>query len=231
LLRSQASHLGGILPAGLANSLGIGNIVPTATDAAKSAASSVQTASAGMADRVRVESAHAAGAVSSSRGVLRWAWIPALLILGGLLLFRQSRKDEPAMGGTADQTYSTTQTSQLNLTGLQSLSLTPGSIADRTAKAITTGQFAKPVELPNTDFDQAGELSEAGQKDLAEVATVIRVVPGINVTAAAYGKTAEEGEARANEIKSILVAKGAPAGRVTIKGMEGSGAAQLILSK
>jgi outer membrane protein OmpA-like peptidoglycan-associated protein len=155
-----------------------------------------------------------------------------VILLGGWLILNRNRQAAPARGGAADQTYSAVQNAGQNtVASLRSLNLTPGGAADRLAKTLASGGSATPVELQGLNFDETGNLTETAQANLREIGSVLQASPRLRITVTAYGKTSDEGLARADAIKTALVARGVSADRVAAKGDSGEGAPVISFSK
>ena len=235
LLRSQVSHLQGLIPDELANVLGIGKLAGSAADApslkAPATDSPWQAARSRLSGELPEHAGIPAGAARTA-GILRWVWIPVVILLGGWLILNRNHQAAPAMGGAADQTYSAVQNAGQNtVASLRSLNLTPGGAADRLAKTLASGGSATPVELQGLNFDETGNLTETAQANLREMGSVLQASPRLRITVTAYGKTSDEGLARADAIKTALIARGVSADRVAAKGDSGEGAPVISFSK
>lgn len=222
LLNSQADHLKDALPSGLANTLGVGSLlsgahdttrVPTETRPAYAPSPSVPV-----------------GSVAPRPGnALKWA-IP-LVVAAGLALWALSHKSEkPAVGGSAD--YTTTQTGHgMHTPDLSRLNLPPGSLADRIAKSISSGDWNQKFDLQELNFDGTGRLTDSANSQLQQIGTVLKSAPGVRVAITGYGVTPEEGAAKANSIKSSLASIGVGGDRILARGETGSGTPNLRLIK
>jgi len=136
----------------------------------------------------------------------------------------------PEVGGTAD--YRQTQTGRgTKLPDLSNLNLTPGSPADKLAKAISNGDLSQKVDLEGLSFDGTGNLAESASGQIQELSSVLKAAPNVKAAIIGYGATQEEGLHKANSIKSALGSAGISADRVLARGETGSGAPGMQLMR
>ena len=242
LLTSQIPFLKNLIPPQLASTLGIGNLLqgeparveaPVGGGEYRYETPRYDTPQS----EFKSESAMRATAPPAPRSgsLLRWAWIPLLLVLGGWLLLRN--RPERGTGGTGDEfqtvqtTRDTTRDVSRQTAQFESLNLTPGSPADRLAKGIASGDFTTPIGLQGLNFDDAGTLTEGARGNLAEVAGVLKASPNMKVTITCYGASEDAGLDQANKIKSALQSLGVSTDRLAAKGEAGSGFPKLNVSR
>lgn len=221
LLSSQAGHLKDLMPAGLANTLGIGNLLKgshdttsIATEPAYASASSIPAGSPGQ----------------KHGNPLKWA-VP-LVAAAALVVWGLSRRTEntPAAGGTAN--ISQTQAGRVSsIPDLSSLNLPPGSTAERMVNAIKSGNWSQNFELQNLNFDNSGQLTDKSSSDLQQISSLLKAAPNLKLSVTGYGSTSEEGTAKANSIKSMITSSGISEDRIFARGNTGSGAPTLRLMK
>ena len=219
LLNSQADHLKDALPSGLANTLGIGSLLSGTHDTTRM---STETAS-------QPRQAYATPpAATASRGGSPLRWAVPLIIAAAVALWALSNKTEksPASGGTED--YTQTQMGRgANTPDLSRLNLTPGSLGDKVAKAISTGNFSQKFDLQNLNFDSTGRLTDSADTELKQLGSVMRAVPSLKVSITGCGTTPEEGKTKADAIKSALVTDGVATDRILARGEAGNSAPSL----
>jgi outer membrane protein OmpA-like peptidoglycan-associated protein len=230
LLGSQIPFLKNALPSGLANTLGINNLlsgtqkIAQPTEAAYRQASPVQ------------KTAPAAG------GALKWAGVAALLALVGWLAATYSHRRTPAVGGTMETNYNATTgrgySSETNLspTGrgygnydMSSLHLAPGGAAYNVANAISSGDWNKTVDLQGFNTDSSGALTDSAKASVGELGKVLSTAPDVKVRITGHGATDESGLNEANSIKSALVATRISEDRISTSGQAGTGSPTLNL--
>lgn len=128
------------------------------------------------------------------------------------------------MGGTGEPVV--TQTAIVRGTrtpDFSNLNLAPDGIADHMAKAISTGDWSKPIELQGVSFDSTGTVADSDTKQFQQIRSVLSAVPNVKVQITAYGETEEAGVSRANSIKTALTDAGVSAERITTRGQTGAG--------
>jgi hypothetical protein len=239
LLSSQIHYLKDAIPSGLANTLGIGNLLsgtqaPTASVKSAEPASRENSYREPTSREVYSESARASG----GSGILKWAWVPLLLALAGWFVF--SRISRPSnVGGTPERTASTAGSGQDSRTAtpipdsrtvapvqsprtmdFSSLKLTPGGVADNVAKSIASGNWNNTIEL-----------SDSTTGSVREISSVLAAAPSVKVRVTGRGDTEEAGLSRANAIKNTLVAAGISEGRVMTSGQTGTGVPTINLMR
>jgi len=220
LLASQTHFLKDAIPSGLANTLGIGNLLSgaQATTAARSAEPAHREASR--------ETYREPAQTNGGTGILKWAWVP--LLLGLAVWFVASRMNRPSnMGGTPERTASTVGSGRDSRAqdmkavaplqspramDLSSLNLTPGGAADYLAKSITAGNWNNTIELNSSTPDSVRDIS-----------SVLSAAPSVKVRITGHGDTQEAGLSRANAIKNALVAAGISESRIMTTGQTGTG--------
>jgi hypothetical protein len=223
LLSSQIPFLKNALPPGLTNTLGINNILSGAQKIAQPAEAAVRQ-----------------GAPKAGGGVLKWAGAALLLALIGWLVASHSNRNP--VGGTSDTNYGTTmgRGSETNLspTGhtyghpdLSSLNLPPGSIGDNLAKAISSGDWNKSIDLQGVTTDSSGALTDSAKAGVGEIGKVLSAAPNVKVRITGHGATDESGVNEANSIKSALVAAGISGDRISTSGQTGTGSPTLNLEQ
>jgi hypothetical protein len=234
LLSSQTHYLKDAIPSGLANTLGIGNLL-SGTQAPPAFARSAEPAYREPASREMYREPARAGGGS---GILKWAWVPLLLALAGWFVF--SRVSRPSnVGGTSERTAYTAGSGQdsRSATPVQdarpvapiqsprsldfsSLKLTPGGVADNMAKAITSGNWNGTIDLSASSTDSMREIS-----------SVLSTAPSVKLRITGRGDTEEAGLSRANAIKSTLVATGISESRIMTSGQAGTGVPTINLMR
>jgi len=226
LLASQTQYLKDALPSGLANTLGIGNLLSGAPE----------KVTASLEDKTNrpMQVPGAGRELVRARGgnIFKWAWVPIVIILGAWFLASRSRQTTTGMGGATDTTRAeTATTSGVRAPDLSSLKLSPGGIADRAAQAISAGDWNKAIDLSGLEVDSSGTLSGPAKSQIQELGQVLSAVPSVKVRIAGYGDTQEAGLSRANAIKSALAATGITADRILVSGKTGTGTATLSLER
>jgi outer membrane protein OmpA-like peptidoglycan-associated protein len=205
LLSSQIPHLQGLIPAELANTLGIGNLLGMGKQAVSDA------------------SAHAAPVLEHARtsgtSALRWA-IPLAILIGAIaLIYQHNRRGN--VGGTADQTSTAVNT------GVET---SAQSFTESMKAAISKGDGA-PVALQGVDFDNSGNLSPQAQTKLSQLGTLINENPSLRVAITTYGNGVEDATSKANAIKNGLVKAGLGAERITTQPEVGQGMPNISFTK
>jgi len=235
LLSSQTHYLKDAIPSGLANTLGIGNLL-SGTQAPTASARSAEPASRENAygETSYREPAQAGG----GGGILKWAWVPLLVALAGWFVF--SRVKQPSnVGGMPERTASTTGSGQDSRTAtpipdsrtvapaqsprtmdFSSLKLTPGGAADNLAKSITSGNWNNTIEL-----------SGSTTGGLREISSVLAAAPSVKIRITGRGDTEEAGLSAANTIKSALTAAGVGESRIMTSGQTGTGVPTISLMR
>lgn len=214
LLSAQTQYLKDTLPSGLANTLGIGNLLRAPETA------TYQTA----APASYAERAPAYAGQSAGRSLFKWAWVPIVIALGGWLAWHNAHKTPPAVGGTASN-YGGTEvqrSSEIQMPDLQNLNLKPGSLADNLAKAATSGDFSRTFSFQELHIDSAGNLAESDHNQIQELASVLKAAPALKIKIIGYGQTEDAGLSQANAIKSALSSAGVSSDRITTSGETGS---------
>ena len=234
LLSSQTHYLKDAIPSGLANTLGIGNLL-SGTPATAPSARSAEPAYREPASREMYREPARAGGGS---GILKWAWVPLLLALAGWFVF--SRVNRPSnVGGTSERTAYTAGSGQDSRSAtpaqdarpvapvqsprsldFSSLRLTPGGVADNIAKAITSGNWNGTIDLSASSTDSMREIS-----------SVLSAAPSVKLRITGRGDTEEAGLSRANAIKSALVAAGISESRIMTSGQTGTGVPTINLMR
>jgi hypothetical protein len=220
MLRSQIPHLQGLIPAGLVGSLGLGKFLGSSAQAPPVTAGTATSQSGFERGYEREEPARVATATASSGSkALRWALVPLALALVALFVFRH--KEEPAVGGTAEDSLAARSAGAAS---------SIGNFADQVKGAITRAD-ATPISLQGVSFDNAGDLSADAKSKLNEVGKLINSTPQVNATITAYGKTSEEAASRADAIKGTLTATGISSDRVRAQGQIGEGWPKISFAK
>jgi len=143
---------------------------------------------------------------------------------------RNANRRAPAVGGTQD--YVQTQAGHgASMPDLSHLNLPPGSIADRIANAVKSGDWSQKFDLQNLNFDSTGHLTDSSSSELKEIGSVMKAAPNLKLSVTGYGPTADEGTAKANSIKSAITATGISEERIITHGNTGSEAPSLKVSK
>lgn len=235
LLSSQVHYLKDAIPSGLANTLGIGNLLSgTGT---QPTAASARSAEPAYRERVSRETYPEPAQTSGGSGILKWAWVPLLLALAGW--FVASRMNRPSnVGGTSERAPYTAGSGQDSRgavsvqdsraavsvqdsrTPVQSprgldfstLTLTPGGTADYLAKSIASGNWNRSIELSSSTPDSVREIS-----------SVLSAAPSVKVRVTGRGDTQEAGLGQANAIKNALIAAGISESRIMTSGQTGTG--------
>ena len=214
LLGSQTQYLKDVLPSGLSNTLGIENLLSGTTE--KVGASLEDKASRLM------EVPSAGRELTRGRGgnILKWAWVPLVVILLGVWFFAsRNRQTTTDMGGVADSTRTESAASSgIKAPDLSSLKLSPGGIADRVAQAISAGDWNRAIDLHGFKIAQIQELGQ-----------VLSAMPSLKVQITGYGQTDDAALNRANAIKNALAATGISTDRILVDGKVGPGTASLSL--
>jgi outer membrane protein OmpA-like peptidoglycan-associated protein len=213
LLRSQTQHLKDALPAGLANTLGVSNLLSGASDTARV----VETIPAQIAGAAR------------GAGVLKWAWVPVLIALVAWFFAHQHRS-EAEKGGTADTTVTSTGREAWN-PAPSGLSLTPGGVADNLSRAISSGDWNKTIDLQGFNLDSPSGLTASAKSQISEIGSVLNASPDMKVQITGFGETEQAGQGKANAIKNALTAIGVGDNRISTRGQMGSGVPNISVSK
>jgi hypothetical protein len=218
LLKSQVPHLQGLLPPEMSKMLGLGNLLGT-NQPTPQPASSASSYSAPAYE----PAAHAtASAPASGSKALKWALIPALLLLAGLFFLRQSRNTDA--GGTRDETLSTSST------GASAPRVDTTSFTDHFKDAVTSANGA-PIELQGVNLDGAGGLSGDAEKKLSALGKMINEYPSLKVSITAYGKTEAEAAGKADAIKTALASAAVSPERVSTQTAIGAGWPKISFTK
>lgn len=229
LLNSQAEHLKDALPSGLANTLGIGSLLSGAPDTKK-----VPTETASYQQRqpyTRPVGATTSPVAPPHGSPLKWA-VPLLLAVGlGAWALMHKSGNAPAVGGTSDIVQTQTGHAVSSLPDLSSLNLTPGSIADRVAKAVSSGDLTQKIDLQGLNLDSSGHLTDSANGEIQQLGSVLKAVPNLRLAITGYGTTEDEGLTKANSLKSALVSAGISTDRVVSQGATGSGVPTLQLMR
>ena len=230
LLSSQIHYLKDSIPSGLANTLGIGNLL-SGTEGPTAPARSTEPAYRETSSRAPdSEMYHERVQATGGSGILKWAWVPLLLALTGW--FVANRMNRPSnVGGTSERTTYTTGSGQDSRAvapvqdprtvapvqtprGLDfsSLRLNPGGTADHLAKSIASGNWNNNIELIGSTTDS-----------IREIGSVLSAAPSVKVRITGRGETQEAGLSQANAIKNALVAAGISESRIMTSGQPGTG--------
>lgn len=218
LLGSQIPYLKDAIPPGLANTLGINNVLSGTQKIAQPAEGAVR---------------QAASATAPARGgsALKWAGVAALLALLGWLIASHSNRGKE-VGGTSETNLNTVATGQgYGHADLSNLHLPPGGVADNVAKAISSGDWNKTIDLQGISTESTGALTESAKSDIAQVSKVLSAVPTVKVRITGHGDTEEAGLNQANSIKSALTATGISEYRISTTGQTGTGTPTLNLEQ
>ncbi len=231
LLRSQTPYLKEMLPAGLANTLGIGNVLSGATQKVESAgaAASQAASQAGQAAYQTGQSAYrtaTAAAPKAGSGILKWAWVPLVALAAWFVASRMHQA--PEVGGTADTNQVITGRS-VQAPDFSRLNFAPGSLGDTLSKTISSGDWNKTIDLPGFVTDSTGALADQAKAGVRDVASVLSAAPTVKVRIVARGETAEAGLEQASAIKSALVSAGIAEDRIMVNGQTGSGVPSISL--
>ncbi len=216
LLGSQTQYLKDSLPSGLADTLGIGNLL--------SGTQKIGTADALKTANGRMHEPTAAGRA------LKWAWVPLVIALA--IWFAASRTHGPtSVGGTSETNGNAIATGSYHAPDFSRLNLTPGTLADTVAKTISSGDWNRSIDLAGFTTDSTGALPDATRDSVREIASVISAAPGVKVRIIGHGDTDEAGMSRANAIKSSLVSAGVSEDRIMTTGQAGPGVPTLTLMR
>jgi OOP family OmpA-OmpF porin len=218
LLGSQTQYLKGALPAGLAETLGLGNLL-SGTQAIPRAEPAAYAQPSDPAYARPVEGERAPARTS---GILRWALVAVAVVLGGWFVAHLGNRRANEMGGTRERTE--VATGRGERTPIVS-TMTPaaGSPADSLAKAISAGDWSKTIDLEGLDFDSSGALTDSGKGKIQEIGTVLSKAPNVKIQITAYGESDEAGQIRAESIKNTLASTGASPDRISTRGQTGTG--------
>lgn len=236
LLGSQIPFLKSALPPGLTSTLGINNILSGTQKIAQPAEAAYRQATPVQGAPPR-----------TGGGALKWAGAAALLALIGWLVASHANRNP--VGGVSEtnlnQTgYGTnygapaTGTNQAlpptghtygNAPDLTSLNLPPGGIGDNLAKAISSGDMNKTIELNGVTTDSNGVLTDSAKDGIAEIHKVMSAAPSVRVQVTGHGATDEDARKQADSIKNALVADGISQDRITTSAQAASGSPTLKL--
>lgn len=132
--------------------------------------------------------------------------------------------------GAAD--YSQAQIGHaINHPDLSSLNLTPGSIADRVAKAVSSGNLNQKIDLDGLSFNGNGQLSESANGQIQQLGSVLKAAPNLKLSITAYSSTQEDALNKANSLKSALASTGVSTDRIFASGETGSGVPNVRVMK
>jgi len=219
MLSSQVPYLKDALPPGLANTLGINNVLSGTQKIAQPAEAALRQAPSASRPPVR------------GGGALKWAGAAAVLALLGWFISTHSNRGR-GVGGTSETNLNTVATGGgYGHADLSSLHLAPGGVADNLAKAISSGDWNKTIDLQGFGTDSTGALTDSAKAGVGEVGKVLSAVPSAKVRITGHGETEEAGVNQANSIKSALVSAGISEDRISTSGQAGSGNPTLNLEK
>lgn len=218
MLSSQIPHLRETLPPGLANTLGINNVLSGTQKILQPAEGALRQATS---ERPRAR----------GMSVLKWACVAALFAVLGWIIATNSNRGR-GVGGTSDTNLNTeTAGGGMGHVDLSSLNLPPGGVADNLAKAISSGDWNKTIDLQGFSTDSAGALTESAKAGVGEVSKVLSAVPSAKVRITGHGETEEAALKEANSIKSALIATGISEDRISTGGQTEAGSPTLNLEK
>ena len=150
-----------------------------------------------------------AGAATSGARILRYAWIPLLLLLG--VIFLAYRAHSPSnMGGISDETATTRSSASGN-------PLVKSDDFQERLKTLLADESGTPHDVPGLDFDQSGSLTPTAQGMLSSLANVLNSHPSIKAKVTVYGKTDPEAAGRANTVRAALMKAGVPEDRIAVE--------------
>lgn len=218
LLGSQVPYLKTAIPPGLANTLGINNVLSDTQKIARPTESILRQATTTLSP-------------ARGGGALKWAGLAAVLALLGWFIATQSPRGR-GVGGTSETNLNTVATGGgYGRTDLTSLHLAPGGVADNVAKAISSGDWNKSIDLQGFTTDSSGALTDSAKAGVEEVGKVLSAVPSVKVRITGHGDAEEAGLNQANSIKSALVAAGISEDRISTTGQTGTGNPTLNLEQ
>ena len=227
-LGSQTQYVKEALPAGLANTLGLGNLFKGPSDMSRIDAENREVASKREIFSQPGQNANVPAAAPLGK-ILKWAAIPVVALLGILVFANRSHKQAEPLGGTADYSRPDTTGLGVKLPDLSSLQLTPGGTADKIAQAITSGDFSQSFNLQGISADSSHQIAPFAQRDIQEVGSVLRAVPNLKLKIIGYGATEQEGMNSANAIKSVITATGISGDRVMASAATGTSSPTITL--
>jgi hypothetical protein len=163
-----------------------------------------------------------ASAPASGSKALKWALVPALLLLAGLFFFRKSGNTD--VGGTRDEPSSTSNT------GASAPRVDTTGFTDRFKEAVTSANGA-PIELQGVTLNSPGGLSSDAEKKLSALGKMINEYPSLKVSITAYGKTEAEAAGKADAIKTALATAGVSPERVSTQPATGEGWPKISFTK
>jgi len=220
-LGSQAQHLKSALPPGMADALGINNLLsgtPEAVEPGEHAVPEFEYA------RSSPRQPDATTRQPTAVNYLKWAWVPLALL--AVMLFFAARSNRDKLGGTSEDTYRIAPT--VNDSDAR---LPAGNAAANLAKAIAAKDWDRSIHLDDLSIDNSGTLSDSGRGDLNEIGSVLANAPEVNVQITGYGETEAAGLTQANSVKNSLAKTGVAINRISIRGEVGSGMPSFKLSQ
>jgi hypothetical protein len=214
LLASQAEHVKNALPSGLANTLGIGSLLSRGEGVAASTG----------------RMAESTAARAEGGGILKWAWVPVVLALLAFLIIHRANRNRTLdnMGG-ASENYQTAAGHAHSAADFSKLNLTPGSAADRLAKAISSGDANSTIELREVNVDSAGDLTDSAKSSISQVGSVLSAAPDVRVRVSGRGSDQQAAQNQANAIKRALVSAGVKESRIDTSTQTGEGSPTISL--
>jgi outer membrane protein OmpA-like peptidoglycan-associated protein len=145
-----------------------------------------------------------------------------LIALGAWFLFSRGHRNQN-VGGTAD--YTRTQVGgDRAIPPANGIPNAVEGIGDDIARAAANGDYTHSFSLQGLSFDSAGNLASSARNKIQELGATMVASPSLKIKVTGYGASEEEGQSKANAIKTALVSTGISEDRVQTAGAAGSGA-------
>lgn len=217
-LGSQAQYLKGALPAGLADTFGINNLLSGMPDAVETGERATPESEATPQFEYGRPSPRqpvvATARQPAAASFLKWAWVPLALLAAVWFFAARSNRDK--MGGTSEDTYRSAPAGNYS-----NARLPAGSAANNLSQAIASKDWNRTIHLDG--FDSSDTMSDSARGELNEIGFVLANAPEVNVQVTGYGETEEAGLRQANSVKSSLAKTGVATHRISTRGEVGTG--------